>query len=184
MLWSAVNPTRKIQWVKIGDYGWIHRRGAKAHLDRTKNESVREQIQAVVDDPDGHFPIRGAHRRYALSTYIKKKMRGKVCGFLCDELHEYNNASGQGDAMAELYGASKLFVGMTATLINGYSSGIFHLLYRIVPGLMVKDGKKYQRPSAFDAEYGVVENVYEIKDADYKYYCVHSGKPSRIRFFC
>lgn len=167
VLWSAVNPTRKIQWVKIGDYGWIHRRGAKAHLDRTKNESIKEQIQAVVDDPDGYFPIRGAHRRYALSTCIKKKMRGKVCGFLCDELHEYNNASGQGDAMAELYGASKLFVGMTATLINGYSSGIFRLLYRIVPSLMVKDGKKYQRPSAFDAECGVVENVYEIKDADY-----------------
>ena len=35
--------------------------------------------------------------------------------------------------MAELFGVSKLFVGMTATLINGYSSGIFHLLYRIVP---------------------------------------------------
>ena len=42
---------------------------------------------------------------------------------LCDELHEYNNASGQGDAMGELYGVSRLFVGMTATLINGYSSG-------------------------------------------------------------
>lgn len=68
-------------------------------------------------------------------------MRGRISGFLCDELHEYNNNSGQGDAMAELFGVSKLFVGMTATLINGYSSGIFHLLYRIVPGLMLKDGK-------------------------------------------
>lgn len=58
--------------------------------------------------------------------------------------------------MAELYGASKLFVGMTATLINGYSSGIFHLLYRIVPGLMLKDGKQYSSPGEFDAEYGVV----------------------------
>ena len=75
--------------------------------------------------------------------------------------------SGQGDAMAELYGASRLFVGMTATLINGYSSGIFHLLYRIVPGLMCKDGKSYRKPGDFDAEYGVIENVYEIKDGDY-----------------
>ncbi|MFR8333597.1 MAG: hypothetical protein ACLU9S_15600 [Oscillospiraceae bacterium] len=74
-------------------------------------------------------------------------MRGRIGEFprRC-ELHEYNNASGQGDAMAELYRASRLFVGMTATLINGYSSGIFHLLYRIVPGLMCKDGKSYRKP--------------------------------------
>ena len=88
-------------------------------------------------------------------------------GCLCDELHEYNNDSGQGDAMAELYGISRKFIGMTATLINGYSSGIFHLLYRIVPGLMQKDGKSHDAPSRFDAEYGVVENTYEITDADY-----------------
>ena len=66
-----------------------------------------------------------------------------------------------------IYGTAKQFVGMTATLINGYSSGIFHLLYRIVPGLMQKDGKSYRRPSDFDAEYGVVENTYEVRDGDY-----------------
>ena len=87
--------------------------------------------------------------------------------FLCDELHEYNNKSGQGDAMAELFGVSKQFIGMTATLINGYSSGIFHLLYRVVPGLMNKDGKSYRRPGDFDAEYGVVEETYETIDAEY-----------------
>lgn len=69
--------------------------------------------------------------------------------------------------MAELYGICRKFIGMTATLINGYSSGIFHLLYRIVPGLMQKDGKSHDVPSRFDAEYGVVENTYEITDADY-----------------
>lgn len=37
--------------------------------------------------------------------------------------------------MAELYGASKLFVGMTATLINGYSSGIFTCSTASSPGL-------------------------------------------------
>ena len=69
--------------------------------------------------------------------------------------------------MAELYGASRCFVGMTATLINGYSSGIFHLLYSIVPGQMLKDGKRYKSPGDFEEEYGVVENTYEIQDAEY-----------------
>ena len=167
VLWAPVNPGRQIPWVKIGEYGWVYRYGASAHLARTKNEAVTDQLMKIAEHPDGYYPVKGAHRRYPLSTYIKKKMRGRIDSFLADELHEYNNASGQGDAMAELYGASKLFVGMTATLINGYSSGIFHLLYRIVPGLMCKDGKSYRKPGDFDAEYGVVENVYEIRDGDY-----------------
>lgn len=167
VLWSAVNPGKRVEWVKIGEYGWVHRYGAAAHLRRTKSESVIDQLTEIAQNPEGFYPVRGAQRRYPLSTYIKKKMRGRISGFLCDELHEYNNNSGQGDAMAELFGVSKLFVGMTATLINGYSSGIFHLLYRIVPGLMLKDGKSYRRPADFDAEYGVVENTYEIKDGEY-----------------
>lgn len=167
VLWAPVNPGKQIPWVKIGGYGWVYRYGARAHLARTKNESVTDRLMQIAEYPDGYFPTKGACRRYPLSTYIKKKLHGRIGGFLADELHEYNNASGQGDAMAELYGASKLFVGMTATLINGYSSGIFHLLYRIVPGLMLKDGKSYRRPGDFDAEYGVVENTYEIKDGDY-----------------
>ena len=69
--------------------------------------------------------------------------------------------------MAEIFGTAKRFVGMTATLINGYSSGIFHLLYRLVPGLMRKDGKIFTRPGDFNAEYGVVENTYEIADSEY-----------------
>lgn len=144
-----------------------YRYGAQAHLHRTKNERVLDQLTEIAKNPDAFYPIRGAHRRFPLSTYIKKKLHGRIDGFLCDELHEYNNNSGQGDAMAELYGASRCFVGMTATLINGYSSGIFHLLYRIVPGLMLKDGKRYKSPGDFDAEYGVVENTYEIHDAEY-----------------
>ena len=32
---------------------------------------------------------------------------------------------------------------------------------------MLKDGKRYKSPGDFDAEYGVVENTYEIHDAEY-----------------
>ena len=74
-----------------------------------------------------------------------------------DELHEYNNDSGQGDAMAELFGTAKKVIGMTATLINGYSSGIFHLLYRTSAQLMLADGKPHEKPALFNTEYGVVE---------------------------
>ncbi len=166
-LWSAINPGRQIKWAKITDYGWVYREMAAQHKSRTKNERILSRLEEIAAHPDGYEPVRGACRRYALSTYIKKKYRGRIDGLLCDELHEYNNASGQGDAMGELYGVSKMFVGMTATLINGYSSGIFHLLYRLVPGLMRKDDKPYNKPAWFDEEYGVVENIYEIVESDY-----------------
>ena len=166
-MWSAVNPGREIPWAKIGGYGWVYRDKAAQHMSRTKNEKLLAQLAEIAEHPNGYWPVKGACRRYPLSTYIKKKYRGRIDGFLCDELHEYNNASGQGDAMAELFGVARQFVGMTATLINGYSSGIFHLLYRLVPGLMLKDGKSYRKPSDFDAEYGVVENTYQLEESDY-----------------
>ncbi len=94
-------------------------------------------------------------------------MHGKIDGLIVDELHNYNNNSGQGDAMGELFQAAKKVVGMTATLINGYSSGIFHLLYRISPDLMLKDGKCYDKPTEFNSEYGVTESIYEVAAPDY-----------------
>ena len=167
MLWGPVNPGRNIPWAKISDFGWVYKPFAANYLSLTKNETVSERLREISENPQGSFPVRGACRRFPLSTYIKKKMKGRIDGFVADELHEYNNNSGQGDAMAEIFSVSKQFVGMTATLINGYSSGIFHLLYRLVPGLMRKDGKSYRSPKTFDAEYGVVENTYESIDAAY-----------------
>ena len=124
-------------------------------------------MQAGADDPDGCLPNTGAYRRFPLSTYIKRHMHGKIDGLIVDELHNYNNNSGQGDAMGELFQAAKKVVGMTATLINGYSSGIFHLLYRISPDLMLKDGKCYDKPTEFNSEYGVTESIYEVAAPDY-----------------
>ncbi len=167
MLWAPVNPGRNIPWTKIPDFGWVCKSFVANYLSLTKNETVLERLREIAADPQGSFPVRGACRRFPVSTYIKKKMKGRINGFVADELHEYNNNSGQGDAMAEIFGVSKQFVGMTATLINGYSSGIFRLLYRLVPGLMRKDGKSYRSPQRFDAEYGVVENTYETTDAAY-----------------
>ena len=166
-LWSAINPGRNIPWAKISDYGWVYRPQAAMHRRRTKNERVLARLDGIEANPDGYEPVRGACRRFPLSTYIKKKYRGRIDAMLCDELHQFSNASGQGDAMGELFGVSKLFVGMTATLINGYSSGLFHLLYRLVPGLMGRDDKPYHKPAWFDDEYGVTETVYELSEPDY-----------------
>jgi superfamily II DNA or RNA helicase len=168
VLWTVLVPEQQSEWVKVSDFGFVHRYLAYRYLEGVeKFPALYEAVQKIVDNPDGMFPNAGAYRRYALSTYIKNQMRGKVDGLVVDELHQYNNASGQGDAMAELFNAAKKVIGLTATLINGYSSGIFHLLYRISPDLMLKDGKHYDKSVDFSNEYGVTESVYEIAAPDY-----------------
>jgi len=54
--------------------------------------------------------------------------RGRIDGLIVDELHQYAQDSGQGDAMAELFGTAKKVVGMTGTLVNGYASGMQNLI--------------------------------------------------------
>lgn len=80
-LWAPVVPGRQIPWAKIGGYGWVYREQAFRHLGRTKNAAVLEQIHQIAENSDGYFPVKGAVRRYPLSTYIKKKLRGRrSCG--------------------------------------------------------------------------------------------------------
>ncbi|MCL2082729.1 MAG: hypothetical protein FWH04_05805 [Oscillospiraceae bacterium] len=166
-LWSALNPLRQSAWVKIGGYGFVYRYRAFQHLEVCHNPKTCEQIRKIADLPDDYYPPSGAYRRAALSSYIKRTLKGRVDGLLLDELHQYSNESGQGDAMAELCGTAKKVIGMTATLINGYSKGMFYILFRLAAPLMLRDGRKFHKPNEFNREYGVVENIYELENVEY-----------------
>jgi superfamily II DNA or RNA helicase len=168
LLWTALVPEQQSEWVKVSNLGFVHRKLACQYLEGLKKKpAIYDAVQDIADNPSGYFPNAGAYRRFPISTYIKRHMKGKVDGLIIDELHNYNNNSGQGDAMGELFQAAKKVIGMTATLINGYSSGIFHLLFRISPDLMQKDGRHYDKAVEFNSEYGVTESVYEIAALDY-----------------
>ncbi len=175
-LWTAINPDRTTgEWIKLGEYGFIHRHMAAEHFDKVPNAVTKDKLRKIADDPDGYYPTAGARRAYPLSSYIKNHCKGLVDGLIIDELHQYALNSGQGDAMNDLVQAARKVVGMTATLINGYSSGIFYLLFRLCAPLMKKDGRDYAVPNDFNKEYGVIQEVYEIDDADY-----HSNRRSSI----
>ena len=169
-LWSVLNPNDKRlshnKWIKIGGYGFVYRDFAYKHLDKTKDEKVIEKIEAIMNNPDFVFPAKGAYVRYSMSAYIAERLKS-IDGVILDELHQFKGDSGQGDAMETLVGCSKKVIGMTATLINGYSSGLFYLLYRIVPGLMKIDNKDYEEPNMFNQEYGVIETTYEMEESEY-----------------
>ena len=167
VLWTATTAEAQSEWVRISHLGYVHRRFAHLALDACKAAAARKQLTELIENPGRHTIARGACRRFPLSTYIRNRYSGKIDGLLADELHQYAANSGQGDAMGELFTAAKKCIGMTATLINGYASGIFYLLYRMCAYQMEQDGQEYTSPSRFAYEYGVCETTYEISEGGY-----------------
>ena len=73
-------------------------------------------------------------RRYPLSDYIKHRMKGFFDLLVGDEIHEYKGrGSAQGIAAGVLADACGKSLTLTGTLTGGYSSTLFHLLYRCAP---------------------------------------------------
>ena len=183
-LWTAINPNdQKLshnKWIKIAEYGFVYRDFAHRHLDRTKDLKVIDRLNDIINNPEEVIKMRGAYIRYSMSDYIAERFK-QIDGCILDELHQFKGDSGQGDAMETLTGCSKKVIGMTATLVNGYSSGMFYLLYRVVPHLMQVDNKMYDKPNAFNNEYGVTETIYELPDSEYNANSKSKKKPLRTR---
>ena len=172
ILWTAVNPEDRKRshnnWVKISEYGYIYRDKIQEVISNNyEDEKLIDKLEEIAMFNEIYIPIKSAYRKYGLSTYIKKKMKGCYDYFCLDELHLYKGDTGQGNAMAEIVKSSRKVIGMTATLINGYSQGIFYLLYRCFPNLMIQDNKEYTNSRSFNQEYGVIEETYELKNSTY-----------------
>jgi len=168
VLWSAVNPdNHSSEWVKISDYGFVHRKFARSHLSPVLKlpKLYMQEIKELCSNPDMIIPVKGAYRRYPLSLYFKKKIK-RLDVLIIDELHEYSGDSGQGQAMADLAWTAKKTIAMTATLINGYSKGMFYLLFRLASRLIKLDGHEFRKSTDFCKQYGVVESVTTIEEID------------------
>ena len=73
-------------------------------------------------------------KRYPLADYIKKRMKGFFELLIGDEIHEYKGrGSAQGIAAGVLADSCGRSLTLTGTLTGGYSSTLFHLLYRCAP---------------------------------------------------
>ena len=184
VLWSMVNPKdlspARNDWVRIGSYGFIHRKFATQAYNACKSSVAAAKIAEVIDNPNGIFPAPGAFDRFPLSSYIKKIIR-RIDGLIVDELHQYSGESAQGQAMAELAGISDKVIGMTATLVNGYAKGIFYLLFRLKSHLMLLDNQKYDAPRDFCYQYGVVEEIYQVEQPKTEFNSTSKGTKHKVR---
>ena len=69
-LWTAVNPSVPSPWVKIPEYGWVHRKLAVHAMQKTKNPAALDVLLSLHENPDGYFPTRGACRKLAAGMQV------------------------------------------------------------------------------------------------------------------
>ena len=79
------------------------------------------------------------YRKAIPAKFIKNKMKNHFDLLIADEVHMYKNQSGQGYAFGALAKACKYTLCLTGTLAGGYSSDVYHLLFRTHPQLMLED---------------------------------------------
>ena len=81
-------------------------------------------------------------RRYPLADYVKHRMKNFFDLLITDEVHEYKGrGSAQGIAAGILADACGKSLSLSGTLMGGYSSTLFHLLYRFSPEIRTEFGR-------------------------------------------
>lgn len=90
VLWGVLNPDdhdiRHNDWVKIGSYGFVYRKFAHRHLEKTKDQKVLLKLEEIISNPDRVFIAKGAYNRYSMSDYISERFKS-IDGVILDELH-------------------------------------------------------------------------------------------------
>ena len=85
---------------------------------------------------------RSGPARYPLADYVKHRMKGFFDLLIGDEVHEFKGrGSAQGIAAGILADACGKSLSLTGTLLGGYASTIFHLLYRFSPEIRTEFGR-------------------------------------------
>ena len=169
-LWAPLNKyDTNTGWIKLGKSGWIMQKhidvlfdefANKSALTRKEGELFAKIVEAKNTLDDGeNLRKYSAPRKYSIAKYIRERFKGHIDYALIDELHLYKGNSLQGQAMADLTSASKHFIGLTGTLLNGYASGLFYILYRTLPKLMKSEGFQYESEGEFMRQYGVVQRT-------------------------
>ena len=117
-------------------------------------------------------------RRYPLADYVKHRMRGCFDLLIGDEVHEYKGrGSAQGIAAGILADACGTSLSLSGTLMGGYASTLFHLLYRFSPEIRTAFGRSEE--SRWIERYGFVERTVGRPDDA----AMEDGRASRRRHY-
>jgi hypothetical protein len=135
----------------------------KYDTDTGRHEKVATFCGEQLWQPDN---TRRNYRKVIPAKFIKLKMKGFFDLLVADEVHQLKNESGQGYAFGALASACKHVLCLTGTLVGGYASDVYHLLFRTHPQLMRQENHVWANPRAFIEQYGVLERITTVKTED------------------
>jgi len=111
---------------------------------------------------------RSRIQRMAPIEYIGRYMGGWFDFAIADELHQLAGDTAQGNGLGVLGRAAQRLIALTGTLMGGYADDLFNIFYRMEPRVMSREGYAYggQGRRDFQQQYGVLETVERVKEAD------------------
>ena len=120
-------------------------------------------------------------RRFAKAEYIKKYLRKKIDLFVADEVHELKSGvTAQGQAFANIASVSRRTLALTGTLLGGYSTNLFYLLWRLMPRESKSRKLDFRSPMGFAEQYGIVQRTYiETRNDEYTESSIGRSRGSR-----
>jgi len=157
-------------------------------LAKKLGDNVYEFINMMDDSGDFVFTDRQHHRMeramstlefgfgeggYQPSEYIKRYLpNGYFDLLVIDEAHEYKNGdSAQGQAMGVLAAKSRKAILLTGTLMGGYATDLFFLLFRVLTARMIEDGYRPSKRGSmisasmqFMRDHGVLKDIYTERE--------------------
>ena len=142
--------------------------------DLRRKKLTCERCRSPLWQADCHGP-----HRFPLADYIARRMPGFFDLLLIDEQHEYKaRGSAQGLAAGTLATACGAVLTLTGTLMGGYASTLFYLLWRFSPG--VREEFQYNDEPKWVSRYGIVERITRRNGDDDAY---EDGRSSRRRSY-
>lgn len=107
-----------------------------------------------------------AARKVSPADLFKRYFKHKFDLAIGDECHELTGGSAQAHAFHVLMECAKKSIAMTGTLMNGYASNLFELLFRMFPQRLRDMGFQWSDVGKWIDLYGVREKVTKIRKED------------------
>jgi len=121
-------------------------------------------------------------RRFAPIEFIGRHMPGFFDYSIGDEVHELKGGdTAQGNALGTLANCAGRIAVLTGTLLGGYASDLFNILFRLGPSRMLEEGFEHGEAGvrAFTETYGLLEKITVIEPADNA--CSDARVTTRVR---
>lgn len=172
------------QLVKVAtcpDCGATIHEGSEDYINLDKIP-LKCECGCVLRQPD-RSKSQKLRTRESVADYIFKNFTKGSYNVILDEVHEYKGGNtGQGNAMGRLVSGARKSIGLTGTLMNGYASSLFYLLYRLNPHLMKKTlGYDYNQVAQFVSTYGAHEEIVEAKEVSMEGVVTRMGRRINVK---